>query len=195
MRLPMQPTIDNSASTLGDRLSAAPKSSTARQRSALVLAGKRRGMGLDEVRAMVGGSISVLSAKDASRWLTILTHRDLPNPPGGKPGPYKRRPRRFQSRACEQADNQSRGREPADTLRVITSDHIEQIGRLMLRYFEGNVSAAQQWFTKTWHVQEPADLLDTERAGKVIAVLKTMVKRRIRAGSGSDRTAMSGGAK
>lgn len=181
-----QSAIGNRKSEIGLRTQ--PHSSTARQHQTLVIAGQKRGMDLAEVRRTVGGSLRALSAADASRWIKLFTNRDLPNPPGGKLGPYQRRDR-SRDRSRDQSRDRSRERKRPDgegkdslclraTPRIITPDHIEQIGRLMLQYFAGNVLAAQQWFRKTWHVQEPADLLDTEQAGKVIKVLKDMVKRK-----------------
>lgn len=149
--------VTQSAVGLNDR----PRSSTKRQHQMLVLAGSNRGMDLAEVRRIVGGSLRALSAVQASEYIKQFTGHDLPNPPGGKRFPYTRR---------------VRGREQR-TPRIITADHIEQIGRLMLRYFDNNVVAAQKWFEKNWKVKEPAQLGTIEQAGKVIKVLKDMVKR------------------
>jgi hypothetical protein len=61
---------------------------------------------------------------------------------------------------------------------MIADSHIQQIGRLMLRYFEGNQFAAAAWFKKTWKIDDPRDLGTTERAGQVIRTLKAMLARR-----------------
>lgn len=158
-------------------LSDLPRSSTKRQHQVLVLAGEKRGMDLAEVRRLVGGSLTALSAAKASAWIQQLTGRGLPNPPGQKPSPYPRRRHRPLPRG-ERRDRGGSVQEGSRVLRLITADHIEQIGRLMLRYFDNNVAAASAWFEKNWKCQEPAQLGTIERAGEVIRVLKDMVKRK-----------------
>ena len=143
-------------------LSDKPKSSTGRQRQAIVLAAAKHGLDLAEVRRMVGGSVSALSAAQASQWIEKFSGRELANPPGGKRPPYTRRPR---------------GRERGSP-RMITAAHIEQIARLMLDYFDGNMTAAAAWFEKHWDCKEPRDLGTTSKAGTVINVLKIMLKRK-----------------
>jgi len=140
-------------------LRSTPNSSTAKQHQTLVIAASKKGLDLHELRKMVGGSLRRLSAKECSDWIERLSGDALPNPPGGKPWPYPRRKAR-------------------DTFRMVTADHIEQIGRLMLRYFENNQAAAIAWFRKNWKVDSPSDLLSTKDAGEVIRVLKEMVERK-----------------
>ena len=143
-------------------LSTKPGSSTAKQRSTLVVAGKRRGLSLAEIRKMVGGSIKQLSAAKASDWITHYTGRELPNPPGQKPSPYKGKP-------------PARG-----TVRMIAPDHVEQIQRLGEEYFAPDVDGAGlvKWLRKNFKVDSVHELGTAERAGEVIAVLKQMLTRR-----------------
>jgi len=150
-----------------------PRSSTKKQHQTLVLAALKQGLDVHELRKMVGGSLCALSAKECSEWIKHFSGRDLPNPPGGKPWPYQPRRRRVPHSTIDNRQSPIRS-----VPRMIQQEHIEQIGRLMLRYFEGNVAAASAWFLKTWKVKEPHDLLDTVRAGEVIRALKIMVKRK-----------------
>jgi len=136
-----------------------PGTSSAAQRKKLAIAAKRKGIEIYELRGLVGCHLHDLSSAAASDWITRLSGDDLPNPPGGKPWPYARRKTR-------------------DTVRMVTADHMEQIGRLMLRYFENNTAAAVAWFRKNWKCDEPRELGTTERAGEVIAVLKKMLQRK-----------------
>ncbi len=133
--------------------------SSAAQRKKLVISAKAYGIDVYELRELIGGKLHDLSAADASAWIKRLSGDDLPNPPGGKPWPYPRRKAR-------------------DTFRMVTAQHIQQIGRLMLRYFENNQAAAIAWFRKNWKVDSPSDLLSTKDAGEVIRVLKEMVERK-----------------
>jgi len=151
-------------------------SSTKKQHQVLVMAASTKGLDLHEVRKMVGGSLCALSAKQCSDWIKHFSGRDLPNPPGGKPSPYKRRRRSPSPRGRGQGEG--RATAVSAVPRMIQQDHIDQIGRLMLRYFEGNIAAASAWFLKNWQVAEPRDLLDAARAGEVIRALKIMVARR-----------------
>jgi len=169
-----------------------PRSSTKKQHQTLVLAALNHGLDVHELRKMVGGSLCALSAKDCSDWIKHFSGRDLPNPPGGKPWPYDKRrrpsargrpsPRNTRApafmRGGEIPPGVNAGVLGRSISRMIQQEHIDQIGRLMLRYFEGNVAAASAWFLKTWKVVEPCDLLDTVRAGEVIRALKIMVKRK-----------------
>ncbi len=144
-----------------------PGSSTKKQHQVLVIVAGNKGFDLQELRKMVGGSLRRLSARECSDWIRRFSGKELPNPPGGKPWPYKRRRKR-------------------DTVRLITREHIEQIGRLMLRYFGDNQAVAMAWFRKNWKVDDPEDLEDTQRAGAVIRVLKAMVERRERGARSRD---------
>lgn len=170
-----QSTIANRKSTIAS-LRDTPRSSTAKQHQTLVIAASKHGLELHELRRMVGGSLRILSAQQCSDWIKRFSGRDLPNPPGGKPWPYA--PRRHAAPLAKGGHRGSRAAAVATVPRMIQQDHIEQIGRLMLRYFEGNVAAASAWFLKNWHVAEPRDLLDTARAGEVIRALKEMVHRK-----------------
>jgi len=142
-----------------------PGSSSKKQHSTLVIAGQRLGFDLNEIRGMVGGSIRKLSARGCSDWIQTFTGRDLPNAPGKKPRPYKKR-----------RSKQNRDREGA-VFRMIQPDHTHQICRLMREYFE-NDHYAQLWLRKNFKVGQPHELLTAQRAGEVIAVLKRMLARR-----------------
>lgn len=140
-------------------LNTKPGSSTAKQRTTLVIVGKRTGLELNEIRKAVGGSISKLSAAQASEWIKHYSGSDLANPPGKKPGTYKRRSK-------------------SSATRIISNDQVEQIDRLSIDYFSGNTEAAGQWLEKNFDVITARQLATAERGGQVIAVLKTMHARR-----------------
>ena len=149
-----------------------PSSSSARQHQVLVLAGKRQGLELDEIRKMVGGSIRSLSAADCSEWIRKLSGKGLANPPGKAPRPY--------------------GRKRTDAIRLITPFHFRRIASLGLKYF-GNYAAFGAWLSKNFVDEVPdrpaesaaqvEDLLrqlgTAERAGQIIRVLKEMIQRRV----------------
>jgi hypothetical protein len=61
---------------------------------------------------------------------------------------------------------------------MIDESHIDQISRLLQKYFEGNLGAAVAWFKKTWKCDNPRELGTTKRAGRVIAALKRMLARK-----------------
>ncbi len=132
-------------------------SSSPKQRQTLVIAGKRRGMALSEIRSMVGGSISELSSAEASAWITKFSGRDLQHEPGTKRSAYAGK--------------------KAEGLRMITQDHVEQITRMGVTYFE-NESAFENWLDKNFKVRDPWKLGTAARAGEVIKVLKAMHDRR-----------------
>lgn len=138
-------------------LNTKPGSSTPRQRQTLVIAGKRLGFTLNEIRAKVGGSIKELSAADASRWIEEFSRRPLPNPPGKKPRPY--------------------GRRRTAAARMITDDHCEQIDRLILAYFD-DMHAGYTWLCNNFKAAFPRELGTAERAGHVIHTLRTMIERK-----------------
>ncbi|MGB2984768.1 MAG: hypothetical protein WBE26_02705 [Phycisphaerae bacterium] len=94
-----------------------PNSCSKRQVQTLVLEARKHGFTLEDVHQMVGGAITRLSAAEASDWIKRFSGKDLPNPPGQKPSAYKGKP------------------QPGVT-RKITADHIDQIERLMLEYFD-----------------------------------------------------------
>lgn len=148
-----------------------PGSSTKRQHRALVIAGRRLGFDLADVRKTVGGSLCKLSAAEASLWIGHFTGRDLANPPGQKPGAYK-------------------GKRPAPgTVRMITDDQVEQIVRLGVEYF-GEAHMLISWLVKNFKIDSTAargqrghraivrHLGTAKRAGEVIRVLKEMVQRK-----------------
>ena len=141
-------------------LNSKPGSSTAKQRSTLVIAGRRRGLELAEIRRMVGGSISRLSRAQASEWIKTLSGRDLPNPPGQAPGGYGGK------------------RKDKGVARMRHPDVVEQIRRLMLWYFDGDEDHAADWLETNFGVRDPEDIDTADRAAKVSWVLKEMHERR-----------------
>lgn len=153
------------------QLNPKPSSSTKRQHQALVIAGRRRSLDLAEIRKLVGGSITRLSAAEASDWIEHFTGRGLPNPPGQKPNTYKAK------------------RATPGTVRMITKDHIDQIVRLGVAYF-GEAHLLIAWLVKNFREIDAVDargqrghravvrlLGTTKRAGEVIRVLKEMTTR------------------
>ena len=155
-------------------LSDAPGSSTKLQHQRLVMAGRDRGLDLNEIRSMCGGSLRALSARAASDWITRFTGRDLPNPPGQAPRAY---------------------RHPAPgTTRMIAEKHIGQILLLLCKVFP-TLDAGLYWLAgnfkipvvnlkstgRTLHsvtVASPTETIrqlgTARRAGEVIRVLKAM---------------------
>ena len=173
----MTATLIHDCKGLFPSIRTAPGSSTAKQHRALILSARSKGLNLDQLRDLCGGSLRALSAAQCSELIKGISGRDLPHPPGGKPWPYS--PRRSQSRERKRPDGRATAVSAMRPVpRMIQDSHVEQIGRLMLRYFEGNVLAARQWFEKNWKVKEPRDLLSTKRAGQVIRALKEMVQRK-----------------
>ena len=161
------------------QLNPKPGSSTKRQHQTLVIAGRRRGLELAETRKIVGGSITRLSAAEASEWIEHFTGHGLPNPPGQKPGPYK-------------------GKRPAPgTVRMITEDQADQIVRLGIAYF-GEAHLLIAWLVKNFkidavmargqrgHRAVVRQLGTAKRAGEVIRVLKEMVARKGTRGQGAE---------
>ena len=146
-----------------------PSSSSKRQHQVLVMAGRRRGFDLAEIRRMVGGSITALSAAVCSEWIERFSGRGLANPPGQKKSPYA-------------------GRRSNGNLRMITNDHIEQIIRLANQHFREDKDslcpedslcpAARNWLQKNFGVNHPRLLATAQRAAQVITVLKEMHQRR-----------------
>ena len=146
-----------------------PGSSSKKQHQVLVIAGRRQGLELPEIRKLVGGSITKLSAADCSKWIEHFSGKGLANPPGKAPGPY--------------------GKKRSDAARMITDSHIRQIARLGMDYFQG-LPAFRAWLSKNFEVPNcrtpwAPDLVDlirqlgtAERAGQVIRVLKEMIDRR-----------------
>lgn len=135
-----------------------PGSSTAAQRSRLVVCAKRKGIELNELRAMVGGSVSRLSALQASEWISKISGQGLPNPPGQAP--------------------RTRWRTQEGVTRMITAEHIEQIDRLLSIVFDGSIEAGVAWLRKYFGVSDPRLLATAARAGEVIRVLKDMSVRK-----------------
>lgn len=153
------------------QLNTRPGSSSKKQHQVLVMAGRRQGFDLAEIRRMVGGSLRKLSAAEASEWITRFSGQELANPPGKKPRSYA-------------------GRKRSDAVRMITDDHIDQIARLGLDYF-GDPHALHAWLAKNFGIpfieprldQTLSDLIRTKlatarRAADVIHTLKTMLSRR-----------------
>ena len=141
-------------------------SSTKRQHQRLVLAAGDRGFDLHELRRMVGGSLRALSALQCSLWIQSFSGKPLPHPPGQKPAPYSRRP--------EPRGSARAGR----PVRMILSDHVEQIERLALAYFDGSRPAFDAWLFKFHHVHHPREFNTAAKATAIITVLKKMLARR-----------------
>lgn len=140
------------------RLTDKPATSTPAQRQRLVIAAKRKGLALDDLRVIAGGSLRALSAAAASSLITQLTGESLPNPPGRKPPVY---PRRKQE----------------GVVRMISDDLIDQIARLSVEYL-GSKEAGEFWLQKNFGVTDPWHLQTAERAGRVVWVLKQMHERK-----------------
>lgn len=162
--------------TVTAKLNTKPGSSSKLARSRLVVEGKRCGYDLDEIRAMVGGSVKALSAAACSEQITKFSGRGLPNPPGQKPRPCDRK-----------------GKSSGAT-RMITADQVDQIRRLSSEYFddESRLEIAD-WLSDNFKIpahpnhrllcnSEFGDhirqLGTAKRGGEVIRVLKTMLARR-----------------
>ncbi len=155
-------------------LNTKPGSSHPRQRSTLMVEGKRRGFDIDEIRKIVGGSVRALSAAQCSDWIKHFSGRDLPNPPGQKPRP---------------CDN----RKSTGATRMITTDQVDQIGRLGGEHFYNDRRKFLAWLSRNFKIPftqrdlpvSPSECRDRVRAlgtakrgGEVIRVLKTMLARR-----------------
>lgn len=163
-------------------LSTKPGSSSKKAHTALVCAARARGFTVHDVRKVVGGSICKLSAAECSEWIKRYSGRDLPNPPGKKPGVYKGK------------------KKTPGTVRMITDDQVEQIHRLGLEHFSDacGYPYAQDfafWLARDfkleihWARDKPTEaelkdqirrLATAKRGGQVIAVLKEMHNRRNR---------------
>jgi hypothetical protein len=148
-------------------LSTKPRSSTKKQHRTLVPTGRRCGLDLAEVRRLAGGSITELSAHQASVLISRLTGRDLPNPPGRKPKAYQGKPA------------------PGAT-RMITADHVAQIKRLGWEYFK-SYTAFALWLERDFKLKPYSgdtiestitQLATAQRAGEVIRTLKQMLERK-----------------
>ncbi len=146
--------------SLNDR----PGSITRAQMQKLVLAGKDRGLvrgtdvsGLREACGVI--SLRALSRAAAHHCIKRISGHDLPNEPGKKASAYA-------------------GKRPTDATRMITDEHVEQITRLGLIYFDGDEGAFFNWFEKTWKCRDPWKIGTAEVAGQVIVVLKDMVNRK-----------------
>jgi len=170
-------------------LNSTPGSITTAQLKALHATARQRGLDHDALHDAAGvASLKTLSTADASELLLRLGGEVLPNPPGRKPPP-------------------SRSRRRSDTVRMITPDQIEQIGRLGREYFgaEGDQATRQQgtkaeqsepgtrnsepdafagWLKKTFKVSAVRDLATAEKAGQVIAVLKGMLGQPLHTATG-----------
>ena len=140
-------------------LNTQPGSCTPRQRQRIVLAGKRRGMNVDEVRRLAGSKLHDLSSAQASALIKRLSGEDLPNRPGEKPRSY-------------------RGNPKAGTIRMITYDQCHHIDRLMMEYFARDSHRAAIWLQKNFKASETRLLATAKRGGEVIAVLKRMLARK-----------------
>ncbi len=82
----------------------------------------------------------------------------VPNPPGEKPR------------------DRSRKVVPGVT-RMITPDHIEQIDKLMVKYF-GDLRAGLTWLQKYHGAATARELATAKRAGQIITTLRQMLFRR-----------------
>jgi len=129
---------------------------TSGQQRRLFVIARDRGMDLDQLREAIGGSISRLSAAQASEHIERLSGEPLPNPPGQAP---------------------KRKAAPAEGVtRMITPEHIEQIERLLKEAF-ANRDAGMAWLSKDFKVDQIRGLATAERAGQVIRVLKEITAR------------------
>lgn len=141
------------SSVQSSSLNPKPGSSSKRQHQTLVVAGKRRGFVLAEIRKAVGGSIRRLSAAECSTWIKHFSGNGLANPPGEKASVYK-------------------GKKRTDATRMITPDQIQQIVRLMFEYFPGEFArSGLPWLRRNFKARAPSELATAERAGQVIRVL------------------------
>ena len=61
---------------------------------------------------------------------------------------------------------------------IITTPQIEAIDRLLLLYFDDRHDAASTWLHNHWNVEQPRQLGSSDRARRVIYVLKYMLRRR-----------------
>jgi len=123
----------------------------------MVLA-SRKGLDLAAARTLAGvDRLHDLSARGASELIERLGGGDLPSPPNTAP---RRRP------------------PPAEgVVRMITGVQIQTINRLGLVYF-GNKTRFHDWLMKNYGVDRPRDLECADWAGKIIGVLKTMIRRK-----------------
>ena len=137
-------------------LNTKPGSSTTAQRKRLIALGRSAGQSVDDLREIAGGSLRQLSAAQASALITRLGGGDLPNEPGKAPRPY--------------------GRRTTDATRMIHTDHVEQIERLLIECFDDPARGAA-WLRKNFKVDEVRQLATAQRAGEVIATLKRMIQR------------------
>lgn len=132
---------------------------TAAQRKTLIIAAKARGHSVDALRDAAGvRRLHELSAAAASALIEKYSGRGLPNPPGRAPA-------------------RGRRRSAGVVARLITSDLVEQIDRLLLEYF-GDPDRAAEWLRKMFKVKAAGELATAERAGQVIGVLKRMCERK-----------------
>lgn len=150
-------------------LNAAPRSSTATQRKVLVLVARKAGYGVDAVRELVGGRLHDLSARQASEWIRRFSGRDLPNPPGQAPRPYRRKAGLSPGRG-----ETKRG----GSVRMIAAEHVEQLERLGVQYFDGDAEKFHVWLRKYHKVNDAQELATAARATNVIRVLKDMLTRK-----------------
>ena len=139
-------------------LNAKPGSSSKRQHQTMVITAARKGIALNDLRSMVGGSLRALSSAQASDWIKRISGQTLPHPPGQKPSPRK-------------------GRSAPGVTRMISEDQCEQIMRLAREYFDDDDDAARAWLLKHFKVHEPRELATAVRGAKVIVALKTMANR------------------
>lgn len=141
-----------------EKLSPILGSSTTAQRRALMLAARRHGLSVEQVRDLAACRLHQLSARTASELIARLTGKDLPHPPGAAP---KKRAYRGAPRG----------------VRIITDDHVQQIHRLMMEYFYSDELRAAAWLEKTFKVTDPQKLATARRAGQAIRTLRTMLAR------------------
>lgn len=130
-----------------------PGTSTPAQRSALVVAARAKGVGLDELRGMVGGSVSALSRQACGDWIESFTGEKLMASP-------KKQTRRS-------------GR--AVATRMITDAHVEQIEKLGADVFRDQ-QRFENWLRTRFNVADIRALGTAARAGQCIFQLKNMLK-------------------
>ncbi len=133
-----------------------PGSSTALQRKTIMIAARRRGLSVDQVRDMAGSRLHDLSSAGASDMIKRLSGKDPANPPGKKPSAYKGKPK---------------------GLRMRTDDQVQQIARLGSQCFDDE-AAFERWLFNNFGFPTPSQIETSKRAGEIIRVLKNMLKRK-----------------
>ena len=142
------------------RLRTTPESSTKEQRCKLHQLKRRLRMTDEQLHDAIGAeSTTALSAAAASECITRLGGGALPNPPGKKPSVYK-------------------GRAKPGVVRMISSDQVDQIERLIREYFNYDQEQSAVWFRSTFKCATIRELGTAKRGAVAISTLKGMHTRR-----------------